>query len=129
MVTLDTSTYTSVPPTRLRISSINRELQPLLKLAAIHRRLEFRRRRELEGHFGITQPQGERGQGTDGRRLRLRLHLAHQLGGEAARLLSRLGDELVGAKKSDISRAFRSTSKGKLRNRVVLRKFTELISS
>jgi len=41
----------------------------------------------------------------------------------------RLGDELVGAKKSDISRAFRSTSKGKLRNRVVLRKFTELISS
>ena len=41
----------------------------------------------------------------------------------------RLGDELVGAKKSEISKAFRSTSKGKLRNRVVLRKFTELISS
>ena len=41
----------------------------------------------------------------------------------------RLGDELVGAKKSEISKAFRSTSKGKLRNRVVLRKFTELIAS
>ena len=41
----------------------------------------------------------------------------------------RLGDELVGAKKSEISKAFRTSSKGKLRNRVVLRKFTELIAS
>ena len=40
----------------------------------------------------------------------------------------RLSDDLVGAKKGAISKAFRTTSAGKLRNRVVLRKFTELIA-
>ena len=40
-----------------------------------------------------------------------------------------LADSLVGAKKGAIKRAFGKAASGKLRNRVVLRKFTELIAA
>ena len=40
-----------------------------------------------------------------------------------------LDESLVGAKKGTLKRAFAKSSTGKLRNRVVLRKFTELIAA
>jgi len=40
-----------------------------------------------------------------------------------------LGDAMVGAKKGVLKRAFSKSSSGKLRNRVILRKFTELIAA
>jgi hypothetical protein len=40
-----------------------------------------------------------------------------------------LDDALVGAKKGALKRAFGKAASGKLRNRVILRKFTELIAA
>ena len=40
-----------------------------------------------------------------------------------------LGKSLVGAKKNELKKAFSKSSSGKLRNRVLLRKFTELIAA